>query len=246
MLWAESWDDRVSDRSAAYPGVQGQRLKQLEPRAFAESLAPGAHDMRVVAVMIESVDGRTAIDGTSAPLGHPADTALLRELRTAADVILVGAGTIVAEGYSNLLDADQRERRAEAGRTDHPVVATISRRLDIGDVAIAGEDVPFVIYSETTGPGPGDVRTLPAATVEAVLDDLGDALILCEGGPKLLRRLAASDLIDDIALTIAPLIAGGESSGLLAGEPLREPSDFTLASVARADDHLFLHYRRGS
>jgi riboflavin biosynthesis pyrimidine reductase len=203
--------------------------------------------------MIASVDGRTAINDTSTGLGHPADTALLRAVRTAAEVILVGAGTLVAEGYANLLDDEQRAARVAAGRAPHPTVVTISRKLDIPDIPIAREDVPFVVYTEKrsgpgtfAGDGPGEVRVLPNASVEAVLDDLGPAAVLCEGGPHLLRQLAASDVLDEILVTVAPLITGGASSGLLAGDPLSIPLELSLVDAARADDHLFLHYRRGS
>ena len=230
--------------SASSARLQGAVLKHLEPRAFAESLALRDGDRRLVAVMIASADGRTAIDGSSSALGHPADTTLLRELRATAEVILVGAGTIVAEGYGDLLDEEQRARRVAAGRTPHPMVVTISRHLDIGDVAIAQEDVPFVVYSEEEGDGPGEVRILPAGTLEAVLEDLGSTAILCEGGPKLLRQLAASDLIDGVVLTVAPVIAGGPASGLLAGDVLPDPLKLELVDVARADQHLFLHYSR--
>src|SRR3954464_4979531 len=80
-------------------------------------LADAAVDGRpgVAAVMIASADGRAAIAGSSAPLGHPADTALLRELPAAVDAILVGPGTLRAERYANLLDDAQRERRAARG-----------------------------------------------------------------------------------------------------------------------------------
>ena len=148
--------------SYAHPPT-GAGLKQLDPRVLAESLALRDGDRRMVAIMIESVDGRTAIDGSSSGLGHPADTALLREVRAAAEVILVGAGTLVAEGYARLLDDEQRAQRVAAGRTPHPTVVTISRKLNLPDVAIAREDVPFVVYSEKSkcsgtlqGASPGD------------------------------------------------------------------------------------------
>lgn len=243
--WQQQGDPGLPG-NAATACFQGAVLKQLDPRAQAESLALRDGERRVVAVMIASADGRTAINDTSAGLGHPADTALLREVRTAAEVILVGAGTLVAEGYANLLDDEQCARRVAAGRSPHPTVVTISRRLDIPDVALAKEDVPFVVYSEESGDGPGEVRTLASVTVENVLDDLGPCAVLCEGGPHLLRQLAASGLLDEILITISPLIVGGDSSGLLAGNALPEPQEFGLVDVARADDHLFLHYRRKS
>jgi riboflavin biosynthesis pyrimidine reductase len=194
--------------------------------------------------MIASVDGRTSIDGSSSGLGHPADTALLRELRTAAEVILVGAGTLVAEGYARLLDDQQIARRVADGRAPHPTVVTISRKLNLPDIPITHEDAPFVVYSQVEGDGPGEVRTLRNVTVKPVLDDLGPVSVLCEGGPRLLRRLAEAQLLDDFVITVAPLITGGLAAGVLAGDALSDPRAFELVSVARADDHMFLHYSR--
>ena len=79
---------------------------------------------------------------------------------------------------------------------------------------------------------------------QSVLDDLRPAAVLCEGGPTLLRQLAAANLLDEVLLTVAPLIAGGSSAGLLAGDALAEPLSLSLVGIARADDHLFLHYQR--
>jgi hypothetical protein len=61
---------------------------------------------RVAAAMIASADGRAAVAGTSVGLGHPADSALLRELRTAVDAILVGTGTLGAEPPGRLVLRD--------------------------------------------------------------------------------------------------------------------------------------------
>src|SRR4029079_15819660 len=102
-------------------------------------LGTGRPDGRpqVAAAMIAAVDGRATVDGRSSGLGHPADTALLRELRTAVDAILVGPGTLRADRYADLLDDDQRERRTARGLAPEPIVATISRR---GDVPV---DIPL-------------------------------------------------------------------------------------------------------
>src|SRR4051812_50027327 len=77
--------------------------------------------------MIASADGRATVAGRSVALGHPADSPLLRELRTAVDAILVGTGTLRAEGYANLLDDDQRERRGARGGGAPPPRAAAPR-----------------------------------------------------------------------------------------------------------------------
>ncbi|MCW2982522.1 MAG: putative riboflavin-specific deaminase, partial [Conexibacter sp.] len=94
---------------------------------------------RVVADMVATADGRASVQGRSVALGHPADRALLRELRTEADAILVGTGTLAAEGYANLLDDEQRARRVADGRPPHPIVATVSR-----DLALPVDDAPVL------------------------------------------------------------------------------------------------------
>ncbi|HWI21356.1 MAG TPA: dihydrofolate reductase family protein [Baekduia sp.] len=196
--------------------------------------------------MIASADGHAVLEGRSVPLGHPVDRALLRELRTACDVILVGSSTLVAERYATLLDADQRAHRVAQGLSPHPIVATISRSLDMPHVPLFDEDVPVVVYTEAGGDGPGEIRRLEKVTVEAVVGDLGDGAILCEGGPMLLRELIAAGLVDDLLLTVAPLLGGGAPRTILGGPPFDQPVGMSLQGVQHADDHLFLHYRPGA
>jgi riboflavin biosynthesis pyrimidine reductase len=211
---------------------------------------------RVVADMVASVDGRATVQGRSVALGHPADRALLRELRTAADAILVGTGTLAAERYANLLDDEQRARRTADGRPAHPVVATVSRRLalPVAEAPIFGEaGVPIVAFTEAGAPAPAvgaelDVlRFEPGAlTLVGALEALaarGVRGVLCEGGPALLRQLVAEGGVDDLLVTVAPLLAGGEAPSILEGDPFAPgPARLTLREVHRADDHVFLHY----
>ncbi|HEX7299359.1 MAG TPA: dihydrofolate reductase family protein [Solirubrobacteraceae bacterium] len=210
---------------------------------------------RVVAVMIASVDGRTAVKGRSVGLGHPADRALLRELRAAADVILVGTGTLRAERYANLLDDDQRAQRVAAGLEPEPIVATVSRRLDLPhDIPLLAEPTARVqVYAEVEGEVPSQGawvavhRFEPGAlTMPAILEHLrterGARAILCEGGPTLLRELVVADCVDDVLLTIAPMLVAGGSPTLLCGPELEPPAGLALREIHRADDHLFLHY----
>jgi riboflavin biosynthesis pyrimidine reductase len=215
---------------------------------------PPAGRPRVVADMVVTVDGRAAVSGTSVALGHPADRALLRELRTAADAILVGASTLRAERYANLLDEEQRARRVAAGRPPHPLVVTVSRRLDVVTAEIplfAEEGVPIAVFAQGDGGSLPDVAAdaevvrLEALTLTAVLELLGARGIrgvLCEGGPTLLRRLVGEGAVDDLLLTVAPLLAAGDAPSILEGDVLDGPARLALLDVHRADDHAFLHY----
>ena len=187
---------------------------------------------RVVASMIASVDGRASVQGRSVGLGHPADRALLRELRTAVDAILVGTGTLRAERYANLLDEDQRAHRMANGLEPEPVVATVSRRLDLpSDIPLLGESTARVqVYTEAEGEVPSQgawvaVHRFGARelSLPAILDHLhaerGAQVVLCEGGPTLLREVV-----------------------VLRGSALDPPAGMVLRDIHRADDHLFLHY----
>jgi riboflavin biosynthesis pyrimidine reductase len=210
---------------------------------------------RVAAAMIASADGRAAVAGRSVGLGHPADRALLRELRAAVDAILVGPGTLRAERYAKLLDPDQRAARAERGRAPHPVVATISRSARVPeDIPLFAEPgVPIQVYTEAAadvrGRGadvavhrfePGGAR--PAAVLAHLAAERGVRSVLCEGGPTLLRAVIADDCLDDMLLTLAPLLAAGSAPTPLEGEALDPPARLALRSVHRAEDHLFMHY----
>lgn len=210
---------------------------------------------RVIAAMIASADGRAAIDGRSVGLGAPADRALLRELRTAVDAVLVGTGTLAAERYGNLLDDDQRRHRVANGMEPEPIVATVSRRLDVptGIPLLAEPTARVQVYTEAEGEVPGDGawvavhRFEPGVlTMQSVLSHLqnerGVNTVLCEGGPTLLRQLVAAQVVDDLLLTVSPLLAAGDAPSPLQGPAVTPPAELTLREVRRAGDHLFLHY----
>ena len=210
---------------------------------------------RVLASMIASADGRIAVEGRSVGLGHPADRALLRELRTAADAILVGTRTLRAEHYANLLDDEQRAHRAASTLEPEPIVATISRRLDLpGDVPLLAEPTARVqVYTEAEGEVPSQGAWVAVhrfdpgqLTMPAILEHLrterGARTILCEGGPRLLREMVAADCVDDLMLTLAPMLVAGDAPTPLRGPLVDPPAGLALRTIHRADDHLFLHY----
>ena len=208
---------------------------------------------RVVAIMIASVDGRATVDGGSGGLGHPEDRALLRGLRAAADCVLAGTGTLAAEGYANLLDAEQRDARTAAGRAAHPLVAKLTRSGEVPWAAPVFREtgVAKQVYA-------GREVEVPAGATETTVEVVTDARaalahlhvargvrsVAFEGGPGLLRALAADDLVDDLLLTVAPLLVAGDVPTAVTGSALQGPPRLTLRDALRADDHLFLHYGR--
>jgi riboflavin biosynthesis pyrimidine reductase len=205
--------------------------------------------------MVASVDGRAGLDGTSAALGDDADLEMLLELRTLADAVLIGTGTLRAEGYDQLVRApERRARRVAAGACEDPTAVLISRRLDLPWEAglFASPEQPVLVYTESGGEpppvaAPVELARLPGAldlpTILADLRARGVRSLLCEGGPTLNRVLLEARLVDELFLTVAPLVAGENGApSIVAGGALSPPAPAALQWVLRHGDELFLRY----
>ena len=202
--------------------------------------------------MVMTVDGRTARDGSSSSLGGAADLETLLELRTLADAVLIGTGTLRAEGYARLLgNPERRARRVADDMAEDPVAVLISRRFDIPWEAglFAAPEQPVLIYSAIAGvvpDVPAPVEGVPISTLAAALTDLrrrGVRTLLCEGGPTLNRALLADGLVDELFVTLTPLLTGDDSvETILAGGRLPVPADLRLLSVRQVGSELFLRY----
>jgi riboflavin biosynthesis pyrimidine reductase len=245
----------VSDALRPLGPTGAERTARSVVEALGLDAPPTPERPRVAAAMIASVDGRATVRGRSVALGHPADRALLRELRTAIDAILVGPGTLRAEGYAQLLDPDQRARRVARGLEGQPIVSTVTRSGSVPfEVPLFGEaDARIQVYAEAPvapdgcGAEVAVQRMAPGgATPPAVLRHLAAARgvrsVLCEGGPTLLRALLEARCVDDLLLTLAPLVVAGDGPTAVEGEPLASPARLALAGVHRGGDHLFMHY----
>jgi riboflavin biosynthesis pyrimidine reductase len=211
------WPDRAAVTAADLVGEAGP-------------LRPG--QPWVTALMVSSLDGRATLGGTSRALGGPSDLAMLVALRRRADALIVGPETVRAEGY---------------GPLPCPAVL-VSRSFDVpweaGLFAVPGQRV--LIYTPTEYEPPeveADVEVVPIVALADVLADLrgrGVERLLCEGGPTLNRALLAEGLLDELFLTLSPVVAGDEGApGIIApGDPAR----LTLRSVATDDGELYLRY----
>jgi len=208
--------------------------------------------------MVASADGRAALDGGTEALGSAADTLLLTELRALADAVLIGSGTLRAEGYGKLVGNPERvARRGAAGRAATPTAVLLSRSLDLPwDAGLfAAADQPVIAYTgpEADAPpavaAPLQVVRLDDPSPAAALADLrarGIRALLCEGGPTLNRALLADGLVDELFLTLSPLLAGNaDAPRIVEGEDLAAPIPMELAWVLRHDDELYLRYRVG-
>lgn len=214
----------------------------------------GAARPRVWLNMISTLDGRAALDGNTLGLGGPGDLELLLELRVAADAVLIGAHTAGAVGYGRLLrSAARRQRRSELGLTSDPPAVVISHELDLpweSDLFAAPEQ-PVLVYTRSASPAPGtlapvEVVRMTDLTPAAVMVDLlarGVRMLLCEGGPSLNRSLVASNLIDDLFLTLTPTVtADDREPQIVAGPALPAPRHARLDWVLEHESDLFLRY----
>jgi len=208
----------------------------------------------VLVNFISSADGGTAIAGKSSRLGDEDDKAVFQALRAIPDIILVGSGTVGAEDYRPVtLDEARRERRLAAGMTEVPVLAIVSGTLGFDPDARVFSDPehrPMVI----TGPeaDPAKLALLGDSAEMLILDDVTPAnilarlgaasVILCEGGPKLVGQFAADHLIDELNLTIAPMIIGGNAARIANGPLVEPPLEMRLDRCLFGDRSLFLRY----
>jgi len=216
---------------------------------------PGPRWLR--ANMVASADGAGFLDGRTAALSTPADMRLFGLLRVLADVVLVGAGTARAEEYKPARRRPSLED-LRAGRPPTVPIAVVSRKLDLDFAAPlftgAPPDARTIVI--TCAGSPDDQRAAAARVADvivagetavdleealAVLRDRGLGQVLCEGGPHLLGQLAADGLLDELCLTVTPVLAGPGPTRVVAGAPF-PARPMTLAHVLTDDGELFCRY----
>lgn len=210
---------------------------------------------------VASADGAAAIDGRSEGLSHPADKQIFALGRDLADVILVGAGTALAEGYAGVRRRSKRtERRQRLGLADLPPIAVVSGRCSVPPDAplVADTEVPPIVFTTEAAPverkhalsdAGAEVVVAGDGTVHlpSVLHELGERGLLrvnCEGGPRLFASMLADDLVDQLCLTVAPLLAGAGAERIVAGALAETPVRLELASVLQVDGFLMTRYRK--
>jgi riboflavin-specific deaminase-like protein len=203
--------------------------------------------------MISSLDGAISVDGRSSDLGGPADRAAFRALRATADVVLVGAGTVRAEGYHRVRLPDRFVAwRRERGMADAPRVAIVSRSLDLDLTDDLRVSVPLIVApadapSERLEELGRSVEVLVAGTggVDLVfalreLRRRGVGRVTLEGGPQLNAQMVASGLVDEMCVTIAPVTVGGTTGRMIAGE--MHSTGLTLTRAIHSQGFLLMRY----
>jgi 5-amino-6-(5-phosphoribosylamino)uracil reductase len=209
---------------------------------------------------ISTADGAVAVGGKSGGMADPNDKKIFGLARTLADVLLVGASTALIEGYRGV-KPNEVPRRVELGRTAVPPIAVVTRQCSVSpDSAVVTDTlVPTIIFTAESAPaerksaltdvgaevvvaGDDDVDL---AAVLAELDRRGLRRVSCEGGPRLFGSLIAADLVDELDLSIAPLLAAGDAGRISTGPLPDKPLRMRLASVLHGNSLLMLRYLRG-
>ncbi|HEY6638665.1 MAG TPA: dihydrofolate reductase family protein [Solirubrobacterales bacterium] len=202
-----------------------------------------------------TLDGRAAISGRSGAIGSATDTEMLQRLRTRVDAVMIGAGTMRAERYGRIVsDPDLRAYRERTGLGHDPLAVIISNRLelpwDAGLFTDGGGRVVIFTASDQEPPEtatPVTVLRHPEGVeldraLEWLRKERGIRSVLCEGGPTLHGRLREGGLADELFLTIAPKIAGGEGPRVLEGA-LPDVDVVELAWLLESESELFARYR---
>jgi riboflavin biosynthesis pyrimidine reductase len=250
------------------PGLPAFPLPAELARLYGGTL--GFEEPCVFANFVQSLDGVTAIPSVPESnkliaAGSPADRFMMGLLRACADVVVVGSGTLEGsprgawsprQAYPDAADAFA-ELRARIGRTGDPEVVVITRsgRVDTAHPAFAAGAIAL-----TTEAGASRLELPPdqvvaaddvlnGRTIVAALRDRGHGLILSEGGPHAWGPLLAERLVDELFLTVSPVLTGRidgdprlslvEGTDLVRGGPL----EARLLGIRRERDHLFLRYR---
>lgn len=202
---------------------------------------PGPH---LRAGFVASADGAVSVDGRSGGLSSPADKAVFRALRGVCDAVLVGAGTLRAEGYGPVvLQPAAAAWRVAHGREARVPVVVVSRTGDLGDGRVLQGPVllaaPEGVRARSAQREHPEVERLPADPVAlvAALHARGLTRLLCEGGPSLLTALLADDLVDEVCLTTSPQLVG-PGPRVVGG--LATPRHLRLAALLHDDPGVLL------
>jgi riboflavin biosynthesis pyrimidine reductase len=208
---------------------------------------------------ISSLDGAVTVDGRSGGLGGPADKQVFAVLRMVCDAVIVAAGTIRTEQYDAMrLDSSSRAWRQAHGLPEFPLMVTVSGSLGLDPAQLVFADAPVrpIVYTHAGAPADRRSSLAPVAEIVTVGEDAvdlraavadlhgrGATQLLCEGGPALFGGLIEADLVDELCLTLSPVLAGGDA-GRIAHGAVVPPRAMHLEHSLAGGDMLLLRYTR--
>lgn len=209
---------------------------------------------------VSSIDGAGTHDSLTAGLGTPADKRVFDILRRLCDVVLVGAGTVRAEGYGPMrLDEPAVQWRQAHGLPAQPVFAIVSAGLHLDASHRIFTDAPVRPIVVTVESAPEDRRIALAEVADvliagvdqvdtermrSLLSDRGLTQVHSEGGPHLFADFLRADTVDEVCLTISPVLEGPGATRIVGGEPIGIQHPMTLAHVLSSEGTLLLRYVR--
>jgi riboflavin biosynthesis pyrimidine reductase len=230
----------------------------LDDDGLAEAYASDRPGVRVN--FVTSLDGAVDLGGYSEGLSGPADKRVFGVLRMLCDALVVGAGTLRHEGYHAVrLTGARRAWRTARGLPPYPTLVVVSRSLalDPAQDALAGAPVRPIVLTCEAAPAAGRAalaavaevltvgeRDVDLAAAVGLLRDRGLRHLLSEGGPQLFGALTAADRVDELCLTVSPLLAGPGAGRITAGAA-GPPRSLSLRHALAAGDMLMLRYARG-
>ncbi|GAA2575348.1 pyrimidine reductase family protein [Streptomyces violaceus] len=212
--------------------------------------------------MVSTLDGAAQHDGRSQPISSATDMRIFGTLRALADVVVVGAETVRQEGYRPArARAEFAATREAAGQAPAPAIAVVTASLDL-DFSLPLFTSPLVPTLVLTGAAAAADRVAtaekagarvvtagdgigvdPARAVQA-LAALGHTRLLTEGGPRLLGQLVAAGVLDELCLTVSPMLTAGGAQRIAGGPAVTVPRRFALVSMLEEDGFLFTRYGR--
>ncbi|MFD3326512.1 pyrimidine reductase family protein [Streptomyces sp. NPDC058701] len=253
----------VTDQTPAPPRDPADRAWSLDELAEAyayPSLGAGEHWLR--ANMVSTLDGAAQHDGRSQPISGETDMRIFGTLRALADVVVVGAETVRQEGYRPARARDAfAARREAAGQGPAPAIAVVTASLDLDftlplftsplvpTLVVTGAAAPADRVAEAVEAGAevvvaGDGTGVDPARAVRELAGRGLRRQLTEGGPRLLGQFVAADALDELCLTISPMLTAGSAQRISGGPSVAVPHRLAPACVLEEAGFLFTSYRR--
>jgi riboflavin biosynthesis pyrimidine reductase len=233
------------------------RRGALDDSAIADHYSTDARSTWLRANFVTSVDGAATVDGRSGGLGNDADHRVFDILRTLCDVIVVGAGTLRVENYGAMVvDAASVAARIANGLEAQATLAIVSAALNLDPASEVFTKAPvrplvFTVDSAKASDKLSAVADViscgkksvdPAAMVKELVSRRLRR-IHCEGGPTLFGSLLEADVVDELCLTVSPVLVGGDSTRISRSEQA-DVRTLRLAGILRSGDTLLLRYLR--
>jgi 5-amino-6-(5-phosphoribosylamino)uracil reductase len=256
--------DETATRSPRGEAGQDWGLAELAAAYAYPELGPGpgAPEVWLRANMVSTLDGAAQHDGRSHPISTATDMRIFGTLRALADVVIAGAETVRQEGYRPARVRDEfAGLREAAGQGPVPAIAVVTASLDL-DFSLPLYTSPLVPTLILTGAAAAPDRIAaaekagarvviagdgvgvdPARAVRA-LAELGHTRLLTEGGPRLLGQLVAAGVLDELCLTVSPMLTAGDAQRIAGGPSVAVPARFVLDSLLEEDGFLYSRYRR--